>query len=38
MTHRIGRTLMGIAAVALLAAAAGAADLKSLTKELFAVP
>lgn len=38
MTQRIGRTLMGIAAVALMAAAAGAADLKRLTKELFAVP
>jgi putative aminopeptidase FrvX len=38
MAHRIARTLIGAAALAGLAAAAGATDLKTLTKELFAVP
>ena len=39
MAHRVARTLGMITAVACVAAAAaGAADLRTLTKELFAVP
>jgi len=39
MAHRIGRTFgIVVAGVCLTAAAAGAADLKAVTKELFAVP
>ncbi len=39
MAQRVGQTLsLALAALCVAAASAGAADLKSLTKELFAVP
>jgi putative aminopeptidase FrvX len=39
MAHRVGRTIGSlVTAIGIAAAAAGAADLKTLTKELFAVP